>query len=75
MHLSYKALSVFIFYDHVIGHPVLSIKYPDCYFAVVESSLAVGLYQFPLKSVSAYTSNDFLLFGSSINLPSLITWR
>ena len=42
MHLSYKALSVFSFDDHVIEHPVLSIKYPDCYFAVVESSLSVG---------------------------------
>ena len=38
--------------------------YHDHYFAFGGSSLAVGIYQVPQKSVSAYTLNDLAQFGS-----------
>jgi hypothetical protein len=47
------------FEAQLMGHPAKYIIYPVLDFAVLTSFIAVDLFQFPQKSASAYTSNDF----------------
>jgi hypothetical protein len=49
---------------HVMGHIEKEMMYPVLDFAVLTSFIAVDIFQFPQKSASAYTSEDFPSCGS-----------
>jgi len=54
-----KQIWLMSFECQMMGQPCNVTAYPPRFFAVLASKVAVSACQFPAKSASAYTSNDF----------------